>query len=513
MANPELIAQIAEAVEAAQSENTAHLEEQLDHVQQQLAVLKAEDQGWLSLFGQTDTTEGLTLTQVKDFSKILRESVAGSPLPKQANALRYSYTFSKPFIIPGLGDPTETRGRPSKSGLKKLGAFHSDQVNQRYVFGKEAQELISTACSTDSCYLALGDDKTRQVRPIPISEIVETYVNPDFPGEVLAYHRQWNSVDSKGETEIRNRWYYTDRYTDKREESLPSSLNDSKRVTVDKEKTLIDFLVNQQVGWTFGVPDLQAGHVWNKKYVTMMNHGEEVSATLAYFAAKVKSASTAGAKNVGVKMRGQKTKGNTVSYGPENAVDVFTTAGKTYDFSGLNPVAGVYALSVGVSLVDLLSNPSASGSSYGAAKALDPATRRGIESRRSQIASWLERVILWGTGDALDVTPASIEEIDPYRNMQMIQLAWNSGLVHEDEARPEMLFLAGLTPNHPKAPVGVLLPNNEGSLPRKDIDTDSSGGSGDGDPTVVASPGQGQSDGTGGAGSTAANDLRSDTVA
>lgn len=502
---------ITEAIEAHDSTENAHLREELGQIQQQLMALKMEDQGWLSIFGREEHPDGLSLQQVKDFSKILRESVAGSPLPKQANALRYSYTFSKPFIIPELTDavesPKKTRGR--KPAIPRLVDFFADKVNQRYVFGKEAQELVSTACSTDGCYLALGDDKTRKIRPIPIHEIAGVYVDVDFPGEILAYHRQWTTTTASGEQKTVDRWYYTDRFEGKREKTLDSSVTANEKVKVDTEKTMIDFSVNQQVGWTFGVPDLQAGHLWNQKYVTMMNHGEEVSATLAFFAAKVKVQSQAGAKNVGVKMGDRKNKAGSITpYGPDNAVDVFTTAGKTYDFSGLNPVAGVYALSVGVSLVDLLSNPSASGSSYGAAKALDPATRRGIESRRAQIASWLERVILWGTGEPTKVTPASIEEVDPYRNMQMVKLAWDSGLVHKDEARSMFLYLAGLTSNHNTAPVGVLMPNNSKSLPRKDIDTDAA-------PTDPATPNTPASDGTTptGGDSAQSNDIRSDLVA
>ena len=507
-------ARITEAFEAAIADATEFQREELQQVQHQLQALQAEDRGWTSLFGGGDDEYGgLTLSQLKGFSKILRESVAGSPLPKQANVLRYSYTFSHPFVIPGLTGSAEGPKKPGRQPkLPRLGAFYEEAVNQRYIFGKEAQELISTACSTDGCYLALGDDKTRKVRPVPIFEIVATSVDPDFPGEVWAYLREWNPNPEKPE-ELRKRWYYTDRFPNTREKELPGTNSTDETIPVDQDKTIIDLMVNQQVGWTFGVPDLQAGHIWNKKYITMMNHGEEVSGTLAYFAAKVKQKSQAGADKTGVKMGGTRQKaGNTVSYGDGNEIDVFSTAGKTYDFSGLNPVAGVYALSVGVSLVDLLSNPSASGSSYGAAKALDPATRRGIESRRSQIAGWLERVIQWGTGTRIKVTPASIEDVEPYRRAQILLIGWNSGLLHDDEVRPELLHIAGLTPKHDSAPEGVLVPNNAESLARKDIDADGAAGTGADNPQAPSAD-QGKSDGSGGVGGSSGKDVRTDTIA
>lgn len=486
------------------------MREELDQMKQQLMALKAEDAGWMALYGgQVDSTEGLTLDQLKEWSKLLREAVAGSPLPKNANAIRYSYTFSEPFLIPEL---TKSIGEPAKPGrppkLPPLGKFYENKVNQRYVFGKEAQELISTACSTDSMYIALGDDKTRELRPIPLAEIVGVYVNPDFQGEVWAYQRRWTRPSTKGKTETVSKWYYTDQFEGVRASSLADSASDDgAKVPVDKDKTIIDFRVNQQVGWSFGSPDLMAGHLWNKKYVKLMNHGEEISTTLAFYAAKVRTAKKDTAKDYGVQVGSAQRAGATVGVGEGNDIDVFSSAGKVYDFAGLNYVAGMYASSVGISLVDLLSNPNASGSSYGAAKALDPATRRGIESRRAQVAGWMERVLKWGTGKDIQVTPASIEEVDPYRHMQMVRLAEQTGLYHPEELRPVMAYLAGLTLLEDTYPEGYLQPNNEASWERSDIDP-KDGPSGGG-----TSPGQGQSTGDGGTDSALTNDNRDDQIA
>lgn len=514
--NSELIQEIARVVEQSNSGETQFLREELAQVQQQLQHLRLEDKGWSALFGDSGkASQGMSLEQLKQWSEILREMVAGSPLPKQANALRYSYTFSAPFIIPGLEGSVESKARrgpkPKNPGLKD---FYNNPVNQRYVFGKEAQELISTACSTDSMYLALGDNNTKEIRPVPIHEIEGILVDPDFPGEVWAYLREWNPDPGTPENQPKRRWYYTDRYTGTKAETIDASATSSSvvgatdAVDVDRDKTMIDFVVNQQVGWPFGVADLSPGHTWNKMYVTMMNHGQEVSSALAHFALVVKSQSKTGAERMGVTVRnsGGGPAGNTALIGQGNEMSMLTGSKSAYDFSSLNPVAGMYALSVGVSLVDLLSNPSASGSSYGAAKALDPATRRGIEARRSQVAAFLERIVKWGTGEYVQITPASIEEVEPYRRAQILTLAWNSGLVHAEEVRPEFLYLANITPKKDTAPDGVLIPNHEDSLARSDIDTD-----GTGVPPTAASPGQGQGTGDGGAGSTAANDQRSDT--
>ena len=89
----------------------------------------------------------------------------------------------------------------------------------------------------------------------------------------------------------------------------------------------------------------------------------------------------------------------------------------------------------------------------------------------------------------------------------MATLAWNTGLFHEDEIRPVFMKLSGVTPLHLKAPDGVLLPNNQDSWERRDIDPADSGDTG-----ATPSPGQGQSNGTGGSDGSVKSDLRDDTV-
>jgi len=507
MDTEELISQLKESFGAEYREELSRLSEELKNVDAQMAALRAEDLGWLRLNGGLEDNEGLTLDNLKEWSQKLREAVTGSPLPKQANALRYSYTFSQPFIIPGTMTGTVEPVRGKKPKLPRLNEFYNNETNQRYIFGKEAQELISTACSTDSVYLALGDDTTRTLRPVPLFDITAVWCNPDFPGEVWAYLREWEAPDGKGQFVTKKAWYYTDRFTGTRATSLPTP-GGSETAPVDTSKTMLDFVVNQQVGWTFGSPDLLAGHVWNRKYITMMSHGEEVSAALARFALTIKAKSQAGADKMSVKVNKPGRAGATAVLGEGNEMGVLTSSRSAYDFAGLRDIAGMYAAAAGVSVVDLLASPAASGSSYGSAQSLQPSVRRGIEARRSQIAAWMERVIVWGTGERIQITPASIEEVDPYRRAQMVNMSWNSGLVHAEEARPEFLYVAGITPKQNEAPEGVLLPNNEDSWERSDIDPKD--GPAASDPTAPSPDGTGND---GGAGSTLGNDMRDDLVA
>lgn len=499
------VIQLSEAFEGLKSDNIA-LKEELNLVQAQFAHLKAEDQGWISLLGGDgfEQSTGLSLDTLKEVSEQLREGVAGSSFPKQANDLRYSYTFSKAFVIPGVDQDADSPPKPGKKPA--LQEFFDNPLNQRYAFSEEAQMGMNAATSTDGMYLFLGDDATKSGRAIPISEIGAVYLNPDFKDEVWAYRRDWSSVDPSGKVEQMQRWYFTDRFTGK----LPDTIGPKEdKVKVDKTKTIIDFKANIQLSWALGIPDLMAAHIWNKKYLTMMAHGEEVSAVLATYAAKVRQSTAKGAQAAGVKMQGASAGGpKAFVHGEGNTIDLFQSLGKTYDFDGLRPIASMYAAAAGVSVVDLTASPASAGSSYGAAASLQPGQRRSIEARREQWAAWYERIIKWGTGKDVKVTPEPLDETDQYRKSQIAALAWNTGLVHADEVRPSLLKIAGLTSKHSKAPEGVLMPNNKDSWERADIDPKD----GPGVPTTAASPDQGQSNGSGGMSSTDKNDMRTDKI-
>lgn len=522
------IALLSEAFNQNQEE-TAWLREELERVEDQMLALRMEDIGWQSLTGQPDSDEGITLTTLKRTSQMLKEDVAGSPLPKQANAVRFSYTFGQPFIIAGLdqAEPvtdTPTLGRPKKplATKKKLKDFVESRAAQDHLFGIEGQWMMSTACSTDSMYMLIGDDSSNDLKPIPLTQITAQYIDPEYPGVVQACLREWTSIAPDGTRVAQAAWYYVDTFEGVRATKLPAVVKGAATVPVAKGKTLFVLSVGRQVGWALGIPDLMAGIVWNRNFITMMNHGKAVSELLATYAAKVTKNSKANANAAGVKIAQQKRGvASTVAVSEGNSLDVFTSAGKTYDFGGLRPVAEIYAASVGVSVVDILASPGAAGSSYGAASALAPGMRRDIETRRKLVALFMERVIEWAVGERVNVTPADINEIDPYRRAQIIMLAANSGLVWTDEMRPEVLRMAGLTSKHDTEPPGYMLQNNEHSLALKSIDTDgvapttssvTPAGGGGASGTTTPAPDQGKSSGDGGAGSTMANGTRTDTI-
>lgn len=482
--------------------DNAELKEGLERVRAQYLAMTADTAGWKRIFGggsMRDDNSGLELDDLKTISEKLKEEVAGSALPKRANEARYAYTFGKPFLITGL-DELNPQKPPRRGPKSKLYNFFNSETAQNAVFSEEAQAVMHASSSTNGAYLLLGEDNTKKVYTLPLSQISNTLTHPDFTDIVWAYERTWERqvTNSEGvnETQTLSQWIYTDRYDGPR----PPRIG---KVPVAQDHTIIDAVFNRQEGWTWGVPDLMAAQIWNQKYLTMIAYGEQVTETLAYFAAKVKVQSQAGANNVGLKMgNAGGPKGQTVAYGAGNEVDVFSSAGKTYDFPGLRIFASFYAAAVGIPLPDLTADPGAAGSSYGSAAALVPGARRLIEARRSQWARWIQRVLKWAINEDVVVTPASIMEEDEYRTTQKYVMAWDTGLFEPDELRAPLARAVGIPLTHATAPKGVITPNNLDSIEAQVSAM----------PKQAAAPGQGKSNSTGGQSDGSKKDIRRDTI-
>src|SRR5690606_33474173 len=149
--------------------------------------------------------------QVKKVSKEIRERAVSAPLVKRGIALRTSYVFSKGVFIPGANAenvPLRGRGRPSAKAR-----FFSSAVNKRAFLSPEAWERLEKSASTEGICLLLGDEETKELRPVPIREIGAVYTNPDFVDEIWAYRREWSSQDKSGKAVARKEWIFSDTYS------------------------------------------------------------------------------------------------------------------------------------------------------------------------------------------------------------------------------------------------------------------------------------------------------------
>lgn len=475
-------------------------------------MLQLEDRGWSDLYSGVisgDNVPGPDLELVQSVSEQAREMSYGSPLIARGLGLRQSYIWSKGIL---LDAPEEARATKGKRGPKpRQERFLKDPKNVRYFLSQDGFDEMEAAAYNDGHYMFLGDDTTYTGHPLPFYEIDALYLNPDYSGEVWAYRRTYTpSVPGEKNLQSRSVWYYCDTYTGDRKDPEP----ENERSEVDKSKTLFVKAFNSMVGWPLGTPDALPALKDARVYAEMKNDGRVVSKANAKFVYKVKNTSASGAQNAAGKVSTSQGVGNVASLGNNNDLISIPQANRSYDFNGLRPIAAQVATALNVSVVHLLSDPGAAGSSYGSASNLDLPTKRAMASRQQEWIEFLERLIKWGTGLDYTVSFPSLDDPDPYREGQLLTMIWNSGLAHADEIRPRMLQVGGVASLKDKAPTGVMLPNNEKSLNRRDVDTDGSGGSSDGTgvASTAKSPDQGKRNGTGGVSDSTAKDLRNEQL-
>ena len=480
------------------------------------AMLQAEDVGWREWYSKVTNGDlpGPGLDEVKSASELAREMVLGSPLISRGLDLRTSYVWSKGILVNGAPGFSETATPKRRGPLNQMEKFFKNRSFIRYVYSAEAFKDMEGAAFTDGTYLLLGDDETKDLHPIPLEDIDAVYLNPDYDGEIWAYRRTWTSYPVLGGPGVvKSVWYYTDTYTGGR--TLPETVkkDDPNAPTVDKTKTLFVKSFNTMVGWPLGVPDSLPALRWARIYAELVQVGITVSKANAKFVYKAKSNTADGARNAAAQASKSKGTGNVASLGNGNDLISIPQANRSWDFNGIRPIASQVATALNVSVVHILSDPGAAGSSYGSASNLDLPTKRAMVSRQQEWVEFIQRIIEWGSGTALQVSFPSLDDPDPYREGQLQTMIWNSGLVHADEARPRMLAIGGIIPTKDKAPTGVMLPNNEKSLNRSDVDSDSSGGSSvSGVSPTAKSPDQGKRNGTGGVSDSTAKDLRNEAL-
>lgn len=468
------------------TEDNAFLKEELSRVQ---AMFQVEDRGWTKLFGGLgeDDAPGMSLAQVKEWAAQIQEYIVGNPYIKRGSSLRSNYVWSKSINIPGSA-PTGKRGQRSK-----LVDFCNHPKTKEYLLSAQANDEMERSAFATGAYLLIGNDSTGTIdHPVPITEVTNFMTNPDYSGEVWAYLREWDSMNpATGEKKLEKRWYYTDRVpkTDRRDSIKVGADN----IKVDKSKTIFDVTFNSQVGWPLGIPDAVAAIVWARIYSEMVNHGKVMTESLAKFAFKVVQNTQQGAKNVGVKTS-QGGAGQTGVVGANNDLVPLSSAGKTYDFQGLQAIIAAVATSLEVSVVHLTSDPGSAGSSYGSASNLDLPTKKSVITRQNLWESYIARILKWATGETVAVDFPPLDD-DIYRAVQSLVLLWDTGTVHPDELRDSIVELGGILDKHGKAPEGILTPNNEKS--QKEVGAH------------AISPDQGQQNGVGGAGADK-NDKRTD---
>jgi hypothetical protein len=453
-----------------------YLQESLDSA---MLSLRMEDKGWLSLLGvgSGDHLEGFDLEELKTVSRTMREKTAAGSLYDRGVSIHIGYVWGHGINIPG----TEASGKQgAPSALRKFYLNNRDSL-----FGATARSELQRCRYTDGNIFALCEPG-EPVRLIPLREIEDILVNPDFPSEIWAYLRVW-TPDTRKPQEQKAVWYYTKRYKGTKLKSITNAAGE--RILVGKG-VIVDKGFNKQVGWVLGIPDVAPAAPWIEAYNICVQAGRTVVETLSTIAFKVISPNKKGAANAAAKMAGMNTRAGTASMAEGSDLQFMSSAVQAYPFDKLRPIAANAAAGIDVQLMELLSDTSASGSSYGSAQALSPSILNAMKFMQDE---WIELYtdIFEAYGIPVpDMSFDPITEPDPYRKAQEITLL--SVALSDEEYRAAVLDQLNIEGSPTQIPPTLAAR----SQPAKQ----------------AASPDQGRNSAAGATDTGAKNDLRTDTV-
>jgi len=371
--------QIALKHENLQIDGTGSVHEGLMNID-----LMLDAQGWSNIF-EYDDDRGLTLRQVKEASRQIRELLVGNPFIGNGARIRAAHVHAG-------GLEFSSKIRTGNQDIRPLPAAMQLVIEepwaQRYLFGNKARSELERCAFSDGMVFLLGRDSDRRIQRIQIQEINGAMHNPNNSEEIWAYRRTWSpdpqaTETDTGSSEIRTRWYYTD---------MVPIQDRRRRITVrgggteiaEPEYTMIDIGFNRQVGWPLGVPDALCVVAWARLYKEFLVNGYVMSRSLAKLAYKITVASAAGGDRAALAVAQPGQAGATHIEGNGNQLTPLATAGRGYDFASGTPLMAAIAAGLGVSTLALSANPAAATGSNAAAQTLDPIAKATAAVRRKE---------------------------------------------------------------------------------------------------------------------------------
>lgn len=409
-----------------------------------------ENRGWKLLYGGVDQREfdGLDLDTLKGVSDELRAFLTGGSLAKRLIEVRSN------FVI-GAGGVEYKNVDGAKRALDNL-------KNQQKVFGTKGIQEIVRAQGTDGNIIFLVNPTTKEVRRLPLSRVDALYVDPDDTEDILFIKERHHRVtveDPQGEdVEV---WYRCD-LNDSAEAKKRTFINEGgRRVKIDRKWVAVIDGVNGQIGHTLGTPDLLASLPWLERYNEYLMTQLDFQKALSAIAVHIKSKTTKAQAQAraAIKDGGRAGVANT---GDDTTIEAQRGASDV-SFENGRALAAMASTGAEVSVVHALSDPGASGSSYGSAQTLDSPTQKMIATRRESLSMLLKRVFTLLGAPKVEIEWPRVEDEATYRLVQAIATMWQTGLFQPEELRGkfgELVDLA-ITGNGPS---DVLIPNTKSAL-------------------------------------------------
>ena len=412
------------------------------------AALEFDDIGWSSI--NTVQGKGFSLLESQKIAKSLKEQATSNPLLKRGAMLRSTYVFGRGFKMSSNNNPLPPR-------FKQI---IDDPINQMVLFGEAACKQNERTLFSSGNFFVAYNKTTRQFSRVPLSEVQNIARDPENP-EIIRYVlrnyvRETISTQNTN-TSIKNvsEWYPMD-YTQNPSRSIGN-------VAVNRDMVLIDLRVNNDQEAMWGVPDALPAMPWAWAYSEYLKDGSKMLKALSSIAWQVKSKTSKGVNTASAKLLNNRQVASTVATGSDVELSALPR-NNSVDLSTGKPLASMAATAMEVSVDALLSDGSE-------AMTLDQPTLNAAYGRQGDWEGFFVRVL-----GVIGVPNPSVQfnkiVVDPsYRSVQSLGQAWMTGLF--DPVVIQAAYAEELGIDAPGVvPDGVLVPNNEYSVARADIDVD-----------------------------------------
>ena len=409
-----------------------------------------EVRGWKQIYGGLDQREfdGLDLDAIKGISDELRSFLTGGSLAKRLIELRAN------FVIGAGGVEYENTG-----GAKRA---VEDLNNQERLFSTKGLQEVIRAQGTDGTVVMLVNPTTKKIRRLPLGYIEALFIDPEDPENILFIKERRHRVTiEKPQGEDVEVWYRVD-LNDTAEAKRRTFIKEGNReVPIDRKWVAVIDGVNGQIGHTLGTPDLLASLPWLERYNEYLLTQLDFAKALSAIAVQIKSKTTKAQAQTQAAIKGG-GKAGMATTGDDTEI-VAQRGGSDVSFDNGRALAAMASTGAEVSVVHALSDPGASGSSYGSASNLDSPTMKMVAARREAISQFLHRIFTLLGAPKATVKWPRVEDEATYRLVQAIGLLWQTGLFEPNELRPKFGELVDLAITG-GAPADVLIPNTKSAL-------------------------------------------------
>jgi len=399
-----------------------HMEENYHDAAAALLSLRAEDEGWLPL-NRLNQEDGFELDALKEIAQKAELQATGNPLLKRGFTIRRDNVFGRGVTFQqkeGTGNKISTRIQAIlDENAPVLMAF---EKNERSAF--TAGNLIMAYNITEE-----------EFYPINFQEISNFAANPNLADDVWYYEHTYTPLDeatNKPAGEPVTVWYpVLERWEKRAKKPLRVTIAGNK---VDDNIIIIDFKVNTVNGHVWGVPDCLPAMPYAWAHAEYIRDASKLLKALATIAWKVVARSKANAVNAAAKSALPKAAGSTASMTAGTDLVSMPRSGQV-DMKDGQTIAAYVASALEVSLVALLSDPSAASGSYGAAATLDGPSANAARARQNLWVEFYKRVYrVLGVKDVIVNFP--VINTDPiYRTVQTLQIGFAYGAISQSEFR------------------------------------------------------------------------------